>query len=163
MQTKTETCFVWVGPWVPGLPQQTLNFFVILFTKLGLSLFRLTFQTKIKSSSRSIMNLFHHGAYQQSTRSIFFNLETILRTFPIQFRASRRDKNFWHSISGFETRLRIFFFNRYRDSYFFILDYETRHEIEIKTVLRNLLCLSQLDWYIPKKRAVKFLTFIRTR
>ena len=150
MQTKTETCFVRVGPWVPGQPQQTLNFFVILFTKLGLSLFRLTFQTKIKSSSRSIMNLFHHGAYQQSTRSIFFNLETILRTFPIQFRASRQarisgtqsqaSRQDWEFFSSIDIEIHIFF----------ILDYETRHEIEIKTVLKNLLCLSQLDWYIPK-------------
>ena len=79
-----------LGLQVPRLLQQTLNLFMIFFTKLGLSLFRLTFQTKIKSSSRSIMNLFHHGAYQQSTRRIFFNLETILRTFPIQFCASRQ-------------------------------------------------------------------------
>ena len=53
--------------------------------------------------------------------------------------------------------------SRSRFIFFFILDYETRHEIEIKTVLKNLLCLSQLDWYIPKKRAVKFLTFIRIK
>ena len=103
MQTKTETCFVRVGPWVPGQPQQTLNFFVILFTKLGLCLFRLTFQTKIKSSSHSIMNLFHHGAYQQSTRSIFFQ--------------SRDDiENFSYSISRIETRLEFLALNlRLRD------------------------------------------------
>lgn len=69
-----------------------------------------------------------------------------------QSQASRQDREFF--LQSQASR-------RDRDSYFFILDYETRHEIEIKTVLRNLLCLSQLDWYIPKKRAVKFLTFIR--
>ena len=71
-----------------------------------------------------------------------------------QSQASRQDREFF--LQSQASR-------RDRDSYFFILDYETRHEIEIKTVLRNLLCLSQLDWYIPKKRAVKFLTFIRIK
>ena len=93
--------------------------------------------------------------------AFFFNLETILRTFPIQFRASRQarisgtqsqaSRQDWEFFSSIDIEIHIFF----------ILDYETRHEIEIKTVLKNLLCLSQLDWYIPKKRAVKFLTFIR--
>ena len=69
-----------------------------------------------------------------------------------QSQASRQDREFF--LQSQASR-------RDRDSYFFILDYETRHEIEIKTVLKNLLCLSQLDWYIPKKRAVKFLSFIR--
>ena len=124
MQTKTETCFVGVGPWVPGLPQQTLNFFVILFTKLGPSLFRLTFQTKIKSSSHSIMNLFHHGAYQQSTRSIFFQ--------------SRDDiENFSYSISRIETRQEFLALNlRLRDkTENFFFNPRHRDEIEIHIFL----------------------------
>ena len=124
MQTKTETCFVRVGPWVPGQPQQTLNFFVILFTKLGLCLFRLTFQTKIKSSSHSIMNLFHHGAYQQSTRSIFFQ--------------SRDDiENFSYSISRIETRQEFLALNlRLRDkTENFFFNPRHRDEIEIHIFL----------------------------
>ena len=124
MQTKTETCFVRVGPWVPGQQQQTLNFFVILFTKLGLCLFRLTFQTKIKSSSHSIMNLFHHGAYQQSTRSIFFQ--------------SRDDiENFSYSISRIETRQEFLALNlRLRDkTENFFFNPRHRDEIEIHIFL----------------------------
>ena len=156
MQTKTETCFVRVGPWVPGQPQQTLNFFVILFTKLGLCLFRLTFQTKIKSSSHSIMNLFHHGAYQQSTRSIFFNLETILRTFPIQFCASRQAR-----ISGTQSQA-----SRWdREKFPSISDFVTKSRIVIQTILtrilENLICCLQLDWYFSKKMANNFLIFLK--
>ena len=45
-----------------------------------------------------------------------FNLETRMRISPIQSRTSRRDGNFWHLISGIETRPRKFVFNlRHRD------------------------------------------------
>ena len=87
-----------------------------------------------------------------------------MRISPIQSWTSRRDKNFWHSISCFKKRLRKISFNlRQRDEVkIHCFRSETlRRERQDKTIIArtlvNLICCLQLDWYFPKKRAVYFL------
>ena len=54
------------------------------------------------SSKKSACNL--EICCTRGQQEEFFNPETRMRISPIQSRTSRRDENFWHSISGFKTR-----------------------------------------------------------
>ena len=64
----------------------------------------------------------------------FLTFETRSRFCFLQSRASRRDRDFFHKISGFETRSRFLFTESQasrRDRDFLSFDLEIRDEIEI--------------------------------
>ena len=99
--------------------------------------------------------------WAQCQQDAFFQSQARMRISPIQSWTSRRDKNFWHSISCFKTRLRKISFNlRQRDEVKIhcfrseTLRRERQDKTIIARILVNLICCLQLDWYFPKKKGL---------
>ena len=101
----------------------------------------LQFQTFTKSQN----NLPKRSSYTVSTRA---NQKPF-------FQSRDENENFWHLITGFETRMRkISFSLRHRDK-IKIYYFQSQTIIKIKTILagifKNVIFCLSLDWYFPKK------------
>ena len=89
-----------------------------------------------------------HSHTSEFNEKHFFNPETRMRFSPIQSRTSRRDANFWHSISGFKTRPRRISFrfettSRNRNTFLMV------EREKLKLILTRIPGIENSHWALP--------------